>query len=83
MVPASLLVFQKTLEREPIFHSVGPGGHGLLGATKSIAVASFTVDMHLGGYIRFFEGNVDLSHADGTVFVVVRNHHEERRAGFR
>ncbi len=44
----SQLVLQKTFEFEPIFHPIGPGGNGLFRATESVAVPSFTVDMHLG-----------------------------------
>ena len=68
---------------EPIFHPIGPRGHGFISATKPVAVASFPVDMQLSGYLCFLEGNEALSQANGTVFVVIRDHHEERRGGFR
>ena len=43
-------------------------------------MAAGFVDVHLGGDAGFFEHDVELGHAHAAVFVVVRDHHENRRA---
>ena len=35
----------------PIFHAGGPSGDGLVGRTKTVAVAARFVDVHLGGQL--------------------------------